>query len=78
MAGVGLKNMKSGYTYVVGLKNDAAQYWTTAASSGGAWKIEKVLPGTYTLNVFKGVGYTFIYHPMKEIRMTALSLACSV
>ncbi|KAK7756010.1 hypothetical protein SLS62_001953 [Diatrype stigma] len=54
VAGVGLKNMKSGYSYVVGLKNDNAQYWTTAASSGGAWRIDKVLPGTYTLNVFKG------------------------
>lgn len=55
VAGVGLKNMKSGYTYVVGLKNNDAQYWTTAAQSGGAWRIDGVLPGTYTLNVFKGV-----------------------
>lgn len=53
--------MKSGYSYVVGLKNDAAQYWTTAASSGGAWRINKVLPGTYTLNVFKGVSLSFSY-----------------
>ncbi|ORY55495.1 rhamnogalacturonan lyase [Pseudomassariella vexata] len=53
VAGVGLSNMKSGYTYVVGLKNTAAQYWGTAASSGGAWSITKVLPGTYTLTVYK-------------------------
>lgn len=45
--------MKSGYTYVVGLSNSAAQYWGTAASSGGAWSITGVLPGTYTLTVYK-------------------------
>lgn len=50
VAGVGLKNTKSGYQYVVGLKNDAAQYWTTAS---GSWRISGVLPGTYTLTVYK-------------------------
>lgn len=45
--------MKSGYTYVVGLSNSAAQYWGTAASSGGAWSITGVLPGIYTLKVYK-------------------------
>jgi rhamnogalacturonan endolyase len=45
--------MKSGYTYVVGLSNSNAQYWGTAASSGGAWSIYGVLPGTYTLTVYK-------------------------
>ncbi|KAJ8110033.1 hypothetical protein OPT61_g7015 [Boeremia exigua] len=52
VAGVGLANMKSGQQYVIGLKSDAAQYWTTAGANG-AWKIEKALPGTYTLNVYK-------------------------
>lgn len=52
VAGVGLANMKSDQQYVVGLKSDAAQYWTTAGTNG-AWKIDKVLPGTYTLNVYK-------------------------
>ncbi|KAK7191589.1 hypothetical protein DPSP01_004802 [Paraphaeosphaeria sporulosa] len=50
VAGVGLSNMKSGYQYVVGLKNDAAQYWTITT---GAWRISGVLPGTYTLTVYK-------------------------
>lgn len=50
VAGVGISNMKSGYQYVVGLKNDAAQYWTTAT---GAYRIDGVLPGTYTLTVYK-------------------------
>ncbi|KAH7113251.1 Rhamnogalacturonase B, N-terminal-domain-containing protein [Dendryphion nanum] len=53
VAGVGLTNMKSGYSYVVGLKSDTAQYWATAAQSGGAWRVAGVLPGTYTLTVYK-------------------------
>jgi hypothetical protein len=52
VAGVGLANMKSGYQYVVALKNAQAQYWTIAT---GAWNIGKVLPGVYTLTVYKGV-----------------------
>ncbi|KAJ4345747.1 uncharacterized protein N0V89_011882 [Didymosphaeria variabile] len=51
VSGVGFSNVKSNYQYVVGLKNDAAQYWTTAGT--GAWKISGVLPGTYTLTVYK-------------------------
>ncbi len=52
IAGVGLANMKNGQQYVIGLKSDTAQYWTTAGANG-AWRIEKALPGTYTLNVYK-------------------------
>ncbi|KAH6637767.1 Rhamnogalacturonase B, N-terminal-domain-containing protein [Boeremia exigua] len=52
VAGVGLANMKNGQQYVIGMKNNAAQYWTTAGANG-AWRIEKALPGTYTLNVYK-------------------------
>lgn len=51
-AGVGLKNMKAGLTYTVGLSNADAQYWATASSTG-AWSITKALPGTYTLTVYK-------------------------
>ncbi|KAL6705105.1 hypothetical protein ACN47E_007364 [Coniothyrium glycines] len=50
VAGVGLANMKSGYQYVVALKSNQAQYWTTAT---GAWSIGGVLPGSYTLTVYK-------------------------
>jgi rhamnogalacturonan endolyase len=53
VVGVGLSNMKSGYTYVVGLSNSDAQYWGTADSTTGAWSIYNVLPGTYTLTVYK-------------------------
>ncbi|KAI8931063.1 hypothetical protein NX059_012074 [Plenodomus lindquistii] len=51
VSGVGIANMKSGYQYVVGLKSAQAQYWTTAS---GAWKIDGVLPGSYTLTLYKG------------------------
>lgn len=53
VAGVGLSNMKSGVAYTVGLSNADAQYWGSAATSGGAWSITKALPGTYTLTVYK-------------------------
>ncbi|KAI0126476.1 Rhamnogalacturonase B, N-terminal-domain-containing protein [Xylariales sp. AK1849] len=53
VSGIGLSNLKSGYTYVVGLSNTAAQYWGTADSSSGAFSITGVLPGTYTLTVYK-------------------------
>ena len=53
VAGVGLANVKSGYQYVVGLKSAQAQYWTIASS--GSWRISKILPGSYTLTVYKGV-----------------------
>lgn len=53
--GIGLSNMKSGYTYTIGLHNDEAQYWGSAGTSSGsgAWGIYKILPGTYTLTVYK-------------------------
>lgn len=51
---MGLSNTKSGYTYVVGFANDEAQYWGTADSTSSyAWSIYNVLPGTYTLTVYK-------------------------
>ncbi|CAG8950955.1 hypothetical protein HYFRA_00006352 [Hymenoscyphus fraxineus] len=53
VAGVGISNMKSGHTYVVGLSNANAQYWGTAAASGGAYRINGVLPGTYTLTIYR-------------------------
>lgn len=54
VVGVGLSNMKDGYSYVVGLSNDDAQYWGTGAATTGAYAITKVLPGTYTMTVYKG------------------------
>jgi rhamnogalacturonan endolyase len=60
VAGVGIAAMKSGFQYVVGLKNTQAQYWTIAT---GAWRIDKVLPGTYTLTVYKSVCKVVFHGP---------------
>ncbi|KAI5779608.1 Rhamnogalacturonase B, N-terminal-domain-containing protein [Geopyxis carbonaria] len=54
VAGVGIANMKSGYTYTAALSNTAYQFWGTAAASTGAWTIKRVVPGTYTLSIYKG------------------------
>lgn len=46
--------MKSAYTYVAGLSNTANQYWATATPTTGAFSITNVIPGTYTLTIYKG------------------------
>ncbi|UOQ49861.1 polysaccharide lyase family protein [Gracilibacillus caseinilyticus] len=48
----GLNGMDSNYEYTVGFANDNAQYWTTASSSGTAVK-DGMIPGTYTMTVYK-------------------------
>ncbi|KAF2441507.1 polysaccharide lyase family 4 protein [Karstenula rhodostoma CBS 690.94] len=54
VAAVRIKNMKSGFQYVAGLSNTNAQYWSVADSRFGYFKIKDVLPGTYTLTIYKG------------------------
>ncbi|MEV6792146.1 rhamnogalacturonan lyase B N-terminal domain-containing protein [Streptomyces sp. NPDC051320] len=54
VAGVGISGRDTAYAYTVGLANSAAQYWGSAGSSDGYFSIGGVLPGTYTLTVFKG------------------------
>ncbi|MEU5093485.1 rhamnogalacturonan lyase B N-terminal domain-containing protein [Streptomyces sp. NPDC020996] len=54
VAGVGIGGRNTAYPYTVGLANSAAQYWGSARSSDGYFSIAGVLPGTYTLTVFKG------------------------
>ncbi|WP_406442018.1 polysaccharide lyase family protein [Streptomyces sp. NBC_00631] len=54
VAGVGISGRDTTYAYTVGLANSAAQYWGPARSSDGYFSIAGVLPGTYTLTVFKG------------------------
>ncbi|MGW0707077.1 rhamnogalacturonan lyase B N-terminal domain-containing protein [Streptomyces sp. NPDC002643] len=53
VAGVGITGRNTSYAYTVGLANSAAQYWGSARSSDGYFSIGGVLPGTYTLTVFK-------------------------
>ncbi|MFE9997671.1 rhamnogalacturonan lyase B N-terminal domain-containing protein [Streptomyces avermitilis] len=54
VAGVGISGRNTAYAYTVGLANSAAQYWGSARSSDGYFSIAGILPGTYTLTVFKG------------------------
>ncbi|MFF1681100.1 rhamnogalacturonan lyase B N-terminal domain-containing protein [Streptomyces sp. NPDC058256] len=54
VAGVGLKGMDAKYAYTVGFANSDAQYWAKAAAGTGAFSCKGMLPGTYTLTVFKG------------------------
>ncbi|MEU9406912.1 rhamnogalacturonan lyase B N-terminal domain-containing protein [Streptomyces sp. NPDC048281] len=54
VAGVGITGRDTAYAYTVGLANSAAQYWGSARPSDGYFSIAGVLPGTYTLTVFKG------------------------
>ena len=54
VAGVGIKGMDAKFPYTVGFANADAQYWAKAASGTGAFSCKGMLPGTYTLTVFKG------------------------
>ncbi|WP_330308142.1 MULTISPECIES: rhamnogalacturonan lyase B N-terminal domain-containing protein [unclassified Streptomyces] len=54
VAGVGISGRDTAYAYTVGLANSDAQYWGSARASDGYYSIGGVLPGTYTLTVFKG------------------------
>lgn len=49
----GLSGMDTGYAYTVGFANSNAQYWVNASSSGAAGKYS-MIPGTYTMTVYKG------------------------
>ncbi|MFF8972884.1 rhamnogalacturonan lyase B N-terminal domain-containing protein [Streptomyces sp. NPDC014995] len=53
VAGVGITGRNTAHPYTVGLANPAAQYWGAARASDGYYSIGGVLPGTYTLTVYK-------------------------
>ncbi|WP_210575675.1 rhamnogalacturonan lyase B N-terminal domain-containing protein [Streptomyces sp. GESEQ-4] len=67
VAGVGLKGMDAKYPYTVGFTNKDAQYWTKAAAGTGAFSCKGMLPGTYTLTVYKG---ELAVHT-REVKVTA-------
>lgn len=49
----GLSGMDPKYTYTIGFANSTAQYWATASVSGHA-ESKNMIPGTYTMTVYKG------------------------
>ncbi|GLY04535.1 hypothetical protein Acsp01_49140 [Actinoplanes sp. NBRC 101535] len=53
VAGVGLNGRDTAYTYTVGFANSAAQYWAVATASTGYFSCPGMLPGSYTLTVYK-------------------------
>jgi len=53
VAGVGISGRDAAYRYTVGLANTAAQYWGSARSSDGHFSVGGILPGVYTLIVYK-------------------------
>ncbi|MFM2482379.1 rhamnogalacturonan lyase B N-terminal domain-containing protein [Celerinatantimonas sp. YJH-8] len=52
VAGVGINGMDSDYQYTVGFANSRAQYWTHPSSSG-YFSLDRMLPGTYTMTIYK-------------------------
>ncbi|MFF7281091.1 rhamnogalacturonan lyase B N-terminal domain-containing protein [Streptomyces griseorubiginosus] len=54
IVGNGLAGRDSSYAYVVGLSNSEAQYWAKVDAATGKYAVPGVLPGTYTLTVYKG------------------------
>ncbi|MEU5595857.1 rhamnogalacturonan lyase B N-terminal domain-containing protein [Streptomyces sp. NPDC020298] len=54
IVGNGLSGWDPSYPYVVGVSNAEAQYWTKANASTGKYAVPGILPGTYTLTVYKG------------------------
>jgi rhamnogalacturonan endolyase len=53
VAGVGITGRNTAHPYTVGLANSAAQYWGAARASDGYFSVAGVLPGVYTLTVYK-------------------------
>ncbi|WP_327351345.1 rhamnogalacturonan lyase B N-terminal domain-containing protein [Streptomyces sp. NBC_01304] len=54
VAGVGISGRDTDHPYTVGFANAAAQYWATANASTGGFSCAGMLPGTYTLTIYKG------------------------
>ncbi|MEU5597749.1 rhamnogalacturonan lyase B N-terminal domain-containing protein [Streptomyces sp. NPDC020298] len=54
VAGVGISGRNTAYPYTVGLANPSAQYWGSARASDGYFSVGGILPGAYTLTVYKG------------------------
>lgn len=53
VAGVGITGRDAGYEYTVGFANASAQYWAKADPATGHFDSAGMLPGTYTMKVYK-------------------------
>ena len=53
VAGVGVAGRVAGKNYTVGFSNAKAQYWTDVNASTGSYSSYGMIPGTYTLTIYK-------------------------
>lgn len=53
VAGVGIGNRNTAYTYTVGFANATAQYWVDADAANGHFDSRGMIPGTYTMTIYK-------------------------
>lgn len=53
VAGVGIANRDPNYAYTVGFANATAQYYADANPSNGYYSSAGMIPGTYTMTVYK-------------------------
>lgn len=53
VAGVGINGRDTAHTYTVGFANSTAQYWAAANADTGYFSCTRMLPGAYTMTVYK-------------------------
>jgi rhamnogalacturonan endolyase len=54
VTGVGITGRDTNYAYTVGFANSKAQYWADARSTDGYFNCTGMIPGTYTMTIYKG------------------------
>jgi rhamnogalacturonan endolyase len=53
VSGAAIDGRNSKYKYTVSFSNNKAQYWTEARSSDGQFNATGMIPGTYTMKIYK-------------------------
>ncbi len=53
VTGVGINGRDTNYGYTVGFSNATAQYWTAADPTSGYYSMSGMIPGTYTMKIYK-------------------------
>jgi len=53
VAGTAINGRDTNYGYTVGFSNATAQYWATANASNGSFSSPNMIPGTYTMKIYK-------------------------
>jgi len=53
VAGPAITGLDPAYRYVVGFSNSTAQYWTDAAPGDGHFRSAGMIPGSYTMRIYK-------------------------